>query len=260
MVHYLENKVSVIGRNQQEPTAEGEPVIESAREISIKLSGNEIKSHHCVIYRRKRLDTNDEESKTEQSAWIVSLHPVSHDCEISVNGSTVASDKEVKNGDLIAIGKRYIFMLKDPSSKVNLSSATCFSTEGAMNNVNRIGSISSDGSAFTPVKKRYVDTEISYRIDYEDHVLNVIFAAANDIAMSSSSRDQTDNCDRELAPARFLCHCIEHACFNLTMEQTQNLLFVIATNLQTILLVSITNNVTSVGVDTCAYCMSYTLY
>ncbi|XP_039253935.2 ras-associating and dilute domain-containing protein-like isoform X2 [Styela clava] len=233
LVHYLDTKVTVIGRNRVEPTTEGEPTPGTTNEVNIELLDEEIKQHHCVIYRVKD-DENTNLKTPSKAPWKVTLHLVADDCDVTVNGQSVASDKELANGDVITVGSKYIFMLKDPTSKSDLN--TNMRLGGLNPSVNRLNSIASRGSAFTPVKKRYVEMEINYRSEYEDHVLDLIFTAANDILAISSSKVHSEICNRELAPARLLIHCIEQACFNFTTEQKRSLLFVVATNLQTILL------------------------
>lgn len=184
-----------------------------------------------------RVPAEEDGSSPHYSPWKVTLHLVDDDCNVTVNGQAIASDEELNNGDIITIGTKYIFMFKDPASKDKLNSNLRLT--GMAVNTSRMGGIASKGSAFTPVKKRCVEMEINYRHEHEDSVLEVIFAAANDIVSTSSSRIRPVNCDRELAPARFIIHCIEQSCINFTLEQKKNLLFMIARNLQTILLVCI---------------------
>ena len=203
-----------------------------------KLEAPDVIRHHCVIKRKLEMDFSNLENQNEIKRWCVTINPLYSSGEVRINGGRITNKHNLQHGELISIGKHHLFMFKDPSSHVNLSSLVNLSfnnkdpdncsTEAhdSTTSLNAVGYPDEKD----PRSAGLVETVLNYKIEDEDEILRTAFNSQADF-------DNLPHC-LALYPATVICHCIIHACLNFNLQHKNDLLLKIASTLQTLVLVS----------------------
>nr|CAB3265411.1 ras-associating and dilute domain-containing protein-like [Phallusia mammillata] len=223
LVHYLKQPETLIG----------------SKASDFRLNARDVLPHHCVMKRRLEILFSDADDATDRR-WHVTVIPLHAKAEVTANGFRVTSEYSLQHGDLITIGKHSMFMFKDPSSNVNLSNKFSFSELSKSipatpeKTPTRKSQITPAKTQKSPSKsKPIMPTELTYALECEDQVLRVIFDSLKDV--------DDQSVEYPFAPAALLCQCIFHSCLNFRLENRNDLLLKIASNLQTLVLNSTRN-------------------
>jgi len=220
MVYYLKLPETLIGRKASD----------------VKLSAPDVAPHHCVIKRNIEIIFDERDGCEAAKRWSVTVTPLSSKAEVVANGRRLTSEYSMQHGDVIAVGKHYLFLFKDPMSSVDLSDKFTF---GENDLKRRPGPAAHDATgrrgteypldkvpAGQPVP--IVRTELNYTLERENDVLKEIFESASKL----------NDSEYPFAPAALLCHCVLHSSLNFRLEHKNDLLLKVASNLQTLVLVS----------------------
>ena len=208
--------------------------------MDIKLVAPDVSSHHCVIKKRLEVVFSEKENYETIKRWCVSITPLQTSSDIRINGSKISAKHPLKHGEMVSIGKHHLFMYKDPSCHLDLSTLVNLSyltsnkdgdnssTEAHGSNTS-INSLSSPHNKSTRKVSDLIETLINFESEQQNGILDEIFHLAYDVNDSTYKH----------APANLLCHCILHSCLNFPLQTKSDLLLKIASTLQTFVLVSL---------------------
>ena len=209
-----------------------------------KLMAPDILRHHCVIKKRLEIVFSEKGNDEAVKRWIVTINPLNPVAEVRINGGRISSKHALQHGEMVSVGKHHLFMFKDPSSHINLSSLVNLSylqsTRDSDNcSTEAHGSNTSLNTALSPRIQpqetakllEQIETLLNYRADNEDEILKTIFNYVKNF----------DNPPQKqvLFPATLLCHCIFHSCLNFDLQLKNDVLLKIASTMQTLVLVSL---------------------
>lgn len=198
---------------------------EERLKVDILLFAPDVLPQHCCV---KRLDSNSPTSTGKQKKTVTTLKPL-HSAPVTRNGFLLKEEVELSPGDLVGLGKHYLFMFKDPTCTSGSLSAPPWMTRLCPSS----NSCSSCGSTVTvkqfqrkPLASRWRDLEgteasLSYELEQEERVLQQIL----DTVDPSGS-------EPKLTPAFLLILCIQHSASTFELPHFRQLLLRIASQIQ----------------------------
>ncbi|XP_017274994.1 RA_Radil_like and Myo5p-like_CBD_Rasip1 domain-containing protein isoform X2 [Kryptolebias marmoratus] len=198
---------------------------EERLKVDILLFAPDVLPQHCCI---RRLDSNSQTSTGKHKKTLTMLKPL-HDAPVTRNGSILKEEVELSPGDLVGLGKHYLFMFKDPTSTSGSLNSPPWMTRLCPNS----DSCLSCGSSVTikrfqrkPLPPRWRDLEgteasLSYELEQEERVLQAIL----DMVDASGS-------EQKLTPAFLLILCIQHSASRFQLTHFRQLLLRIASQVQ----------------------------
>ena len=209
-----------------------------------KLVASDVQRHHCVIKKRLEVVFSEQDNYEAVKRWSVTINPLNPAAEVRINGGRITSKHSLQHGEMLSVGKHHLFMYKDPSSHINLSSLVNLSflqanrdsdncsTEAHGSNTSLNTAVSPRNQADEPPKLTdHIKTLLSYPVEREDEILQDIFNYISNFDNNPHKQDV-------LFPATLLCHCIVYSCLNFDLRTKNDLLLKVASTMQTLVLVS----------------------
>ena len=199
--------------------------------IDIALEAQDILPHHCWIFQRQ---VSNPLANVDECVYDISIEPINN-APVMVNGSLISSNTLLTSGDIICIGRHYMFMFKDPSSEQRDIDIQHFHPKHH-DRIEPQPEIKYESQHAQPINferpkdwvapnayinKRaleyYADTnrlKLSYRIEREDAILDYI----------GSMQPGRDGRGFGLSPAYVLVMCLEHAAYSYDQKHTKDLI------------------------------------
>ncbi|XP_047428005.1 ras-associating and dilute domain-containing protein-like [Mugil cephalus] len=203
---------------------------EERLKVDILLFAPDVLPQHCCV---RRLESNGHTSTGELKKTLTMLKPL-HGAPVTRNGFLLKEEVELNPGDLIGLGKHYLFMFKDPTSSPGTVSTPPWMTRLCPNSDSKMSSSClSCGSSIAikrrPSPPRWRDLEgteasLSYELDQEERVLREIMYML----------DISGN-EPKLTPAFLLILCIQHSASTFELTHFRQLLLRIASQIQLVM-------------------------
>ncbi|XP_019113833.2 ras-associating and dilute domain-containing protein-like isoform X1 [Larimichthys crocea] len=204
---------------------------EERLKVDILLFAPDVLPQHCCV---RRLDSHNPTSTGEHRKTLTMLKPL-HGAPVTRNGFLLKEEVELNPGDLVGLGKHYLFMFKDPTSTSGSHQTPPWMTRLCPNSDMKASCLSC-GSIVTNRKfqrkflpPRWRDPEgtealVSYELEQEDSVLQEIL-------------DLLDPSGKEpkLTPAFLLSLCIQHSASTFKPTHFRQLLLRIASQIQLVM-------------------------
>uniref|UniRef100_A0A671WSS2 Ras association and DIL domains 2a n=1 Tax=Sparus aurata TaxID=8175 RepID=A0A671WSS2_SPAAU len=209
---------------------------EERLKVDILLFAPDVLPQHCCV---RRLDSNIPATTGEHRKTLTMLKPL-HGAPVTRNGFLLKEEVELNPGDLVGLGKHYLFMFKDPTSTSGSLQTPPWMTRLCPNSTKASSSCLSCGSSISitrlqrkPLPPRWRDLEgtealVSYELEQEEQVLQEILYLL----------DPSGN-EPKLTPAFLLSLCIQHSASTFQLTHFRQLLLRIASQIQLIMWVSI---------------------
>ncbi|XP_078808021.1 ras-associating and dilute domain-containing protein-like isoform X2 [Oryzias latipes] len=193
---------------------------EEQLKVDILLFAPDVLPQHCCV---RRLDA--------QRRTLTMLKPL-HGAPVTRNGSLLKEEVELNPGDLVGLGKHYLFIFKDPTStSAPLHAPPWMARLFPDSDLKTLClSCGSSVDAKTPQRKpsplRWRDLEgreaaLSYQLEHEERVLQEIV----DMVDPSGT-------EPKLTPAFLLGLCLQHSASTFQLTHFRQLLLRIATQIQ----------------------------
>lgn len=198
---------------------------EERLKVDILLFAPDVLPQHCCV---KRLDSNNQTSTGKHKKTLTMLKPL-HGAPVTRNGFLLKEEVELSPGDLVGLGKHYLFMFKDPTSTPGSLNSPPWMTRLCPNT----DACLSCGSSITikqlqrkPSPSCWRDLEgteasLSYELEQEERVLKEILDMV----------DPSANVPK-LTPAFLLILCIQHSAATFELTHFRQLLLRIASQIQ----------------------------
>lgn len=200
--------------------------------VDILLFAPDVLPQHCCV---RRLDSSNQTSAGEQKKTLTMLKPL-HGAPVTRNGFLLKEEVELNSGDLVGLGKYYLFMFKDPTTTSGSLQSPPWMTRLCPNSDSKAAfACLSCGSFITkrcfqrkPLTPRWRDLEgtealLIYELQLEDRVLQEI------LNMFDPSGNKP-----KLTPAFLLSLCIQHSASTFELTHFRQLLLRIASQIQLI--------------------------
>ncbi|XP_032392933.1 ras-associating and dilute domain-containing protein-like isoform X1 [Etheostoma spectabile] len=202
---------------------------EERLKVDILLFAPDVLPQHCCV---RRLDS----STGEHRKTLTMLKPL-HGAPVTRNGFLLKEEEELNPGDLVGLGKHYLFMFKDPTSTSgSLQTPPWMTTLCPNADTKTSSSCLSCGSSVTikklkrkPLPPLWRDLEgteavVIYELEQEERVLQEIL----DMLDPSGS-------EPKLTPAFLLSLCIQHSAATFELTHFRQLLLRIASQIQLVM-------------------------
>ncbi|XP_054463106.1 ras-associating and dilute domain-containing protein-like [Anoplopoma fimbria] len=206
---------------------------EERLKVDILLFAPDVLPQHCCV---RRLDSNIPTSTGDLRKTLTMLKPL-HGAPVTRNGLLLKEEVELKPGDLVGLGKHYLFMFKDPTSTLGSLQTPPWMTTLCPNSDGKTSSsCSSCGSSVAmkrhrrrPSPPRWRDLEgtealVSYELEQEERVLQEVLDMV----------DPSGN-EPKLTPAFLLSLCIQHSASTFELTHFRQLLLRIAAQIQLVM-------------------------
>ncbi|XP_031717949.1 ras-associating and dilute domain-containing protein-like [Anarrhichthys ocellatus] len=206
---------------------------EERLKVDILLFAPDVLPQHCCI---RRLDSNIPTSTGEHRKTLTMLKPL-HGAPVTRNGFLLKEEVELNPGDLVSLGKHYLFMFKDPTSTSgSLQTPLWMNTLCPNSDAKTSSSCLSCGSSIAmkrlrrkPSPPRWRDLEgtealVSYELEQEERVLQEV------LDMLDPSGEEP-----KLTPAFLLSLCIQHSAATFELTHFRQLLLRIAVQIQLVM-------------------------
>lgn len=203
---------------------------EERLKVDILLFAPDVLPQHCCV---RRLDSNSQTHSGEQKKTLTMLKPL-HGAPVTRNGFLLKEEVELNPGDLVGLGKHYLFMFKDPTSISGSLHTPPWMTRLCPNSDSKTSPSCLSCSSSITIKKfqrrllppRWRDLEgteasLSYELEQEERVLQEI------LDMVDPSRNEP-----KLTPAFLLSLCIQHSASTFELTHFRQLLLRIASQIQ----------------------------
>ncbi|XP_034046340.1 RA_Radil_like and Myo5p-like_CBD_Rasip1 domain-containing protein [Thalassophryne amazonica] len=216
---------------------------EERLKVDILLFAPDVLPQHCCV---RRLDSTGPSSirpsstgpsSTEEPKRTVTMLKPLHGAPVTRNGQLLKEEVELDSGDLVGLGKHYLFMFKDPASPSGVLQTPPWMTRRCPNyNTKVLSSCSSCGSSAAvkicqrkPPPSHWRDLDgteasISYELDQEEKVLQEV------LSMLNPGGDEP-----KLTPAFLLSLCIQHSASAFELRHLRQLLLRIASQIQLVM-------------------------
>lgn len=224
VIYLMSGTSTIFGCCREHSTGEDEERLK----VDILLFAPDVLPQHCCV---RRLDSSSPASMGELNKTLTLLKPL-HGAPVTRNGFLLKEEVELSPGDLVGLGKHYLFMFKDPTSTSGSLQAPPWMTSLCLNS----SACLSCGSAVAiqrfqrrPLPPRWRDLEgtealVSYELEQEDRVLQEIL----------DMLDPSGN-DPKLTPAFLLSLCIQHSAATFQLTHFRQLLLRIASQIQLVM-------------------------
>uniref|UniRef100_UPI003AAF763C ras-associating and dilute domain-containing protein-like isoform X2 n=1 Tax=Centroberyx gerrardi TaxID=166262 RepID=UPI003AAF763C len=207
---------------------------EDRLKVDILLFAPDVLPQHCCV---RRLDsTHPASTGGEPRQTLTMLKPL-HGAPVTRNGFLLKDEVELSPGDLVGLGKHYLFMFKDPTSTSGSPQTPPWMTRLCPNYDTKVSpSCLSCGSSISikrlqrkPLPPRWTDPEgseasLSYELEQEERVLQEILVML----------DPSGN-EPKLTPAFLLSLCIQHSAAAFELTHFRKLLLRIASQIQLVM-------------------------
>ncbi|KAM3598954.1 uncharacterized protein V6R79_024667 [Siganus canaliculatus] len=206
---------------------------EERLKVDILLFAPDVLPQHCCV---RRLDSNPQSSTGEHRKTLTMLKPL-HGAPVTRNGFLLQEEVELSPGDLVGLGKHYLFMFKDPTSTSGCPQTPPWmtrlcpdsETKAAPSCLSCGSTIAAKRSQRRVLPPRWRDLEgteaaLSYQLEQEEAVLQEIL----------SMLDPSGN-EPKLTPAFLLSLCIQHSASTFQLTHFRQLLLRIASQIQLVM-------------------------
>uniref|UniRef100_A0A7N8XXW1 RA_Radil_like and Myo5p-like_CBD_Rasip1 domain-containing protein n=1 Tax=Mastacembelus armatus TaxID=205130 RepID=A0A7N8XXW1_9TELE len=203
---------------------------EERLKVDILLFAPDVLPQHCCVRRL------DQTSTGEHKKTLTKLKPL-HGAPVTRNGFLLKEEVELNPGDLVGLGKHYLFMFKDPTSTSESLQTPPWMTRLCPNsNTKASSSCLTCGSSIAmkcfqkkPIPPRWRDPEgteasLIYELEQEERVLQEIL---NMLDPSGT--------EPKLTPAFLLSLCIQHSASTFELTHFRQLLLQIASQIQLVM-------------------------
>ncbi|XP_061567080.1 ras-associating and dilute domain-containing protein-like isoform X1 [Cololabis saira] len=228
VIYLMSGTTTIFGCCREHSNGEDEERLK----VDILLFAPDVLPQHCCV---RRLDSNIQTSLGEQKKTLTMLKPL-HGAPVTRNGFLLKEEVELNPGDLVGLGKHYLFMFKDPTSLSGSLHTPPWMTRLCPNSDSKTSSSClSCGSSVAmkklqrrPLPPRWRDLEgtealLSYELEQEERVLQEI------LDMVDPSRSEP-----KLTSAFLLSLCIQHSASTFELTHFRQLLLRIASQIQLI--------------------------
>lgn len=224
VIYLMSGTSTIFGCCREHSTGEDEERLK----VDILLFAPDVLPQHCCV---RRLDSSSPASTGELKKTLTLLKPL-HGAPVTRNGFLLKEEVELSPGDLVGLGKHYLFMFKDPTSAPGSLQAPPWMTSLCLNS----SACLSCGSVVAirsfqrrPLPPRWRDLEgtealVSYELEQEDRVLQEIL----------DMPDPSGN-EPKLTPAFLLSLCIQHSAATFPLTHFRQLLLRIASQIQLVM-------------------------
>lgn len=229
VIYLLSGTTTILGCCKEHCNGEDEERLK----VDILLFAPDVLPQHCCV---KRLDSNNHTPTGEHRKTQTMLKPL-HGAPVTRNGSFLKGEVELNPGDLVGLGKHYLFMFKDPTSTSASLQTPLWMTRLCPNgDLKATSACLSCGSSVATkrvqrrtVPPRWRDLEgtealIVYELDQEERVLQEILNM-----LDPSGKEP------KLTPAFLLSLCIQHSASAFELTHLRQLLLRIASQIQLIM-------------------------
>nr|XP_033501514.1 RA_Radil_like and Myo5p-like_CBD_Rasip1 domain-containing protein [Epinephelus lanceolatus] len=206
---------------------------EERLKVDILLFAPDVLPQHCCV---RRLDSNNPSSTGDHRKTLTMLKPL-HGAPVTRNGFLLKDEVELNPGDLVGLGKHYLFMFKDPTSTPgSIQNPPWMATLCPNSDTKTSSSCLSCGSSVTikrfqrkSLPPRWRDLEgtealVIYELEQEERVLQEVL----------DMLDPSGN-EPKLTPAFLLSLCIQHSASTFELTNFRQLLLRIASQVQLVM-------------------------
>lgn len=227
VIYLMSGTTTIFGCCQEHSTGEDEERLK----VDILLFAPDVLPQHCCV---RRLDSSGQTPEGEPRKTLTMLKPL-HGAPVTRNGFLLQEEVELNPGDLVGLGKHYLFMFKDPT-RVSGPPQTPHWMSRLCPDSDSQASCSSCGSSVAVRKLRRktapprwrdlegTEASLSYELAQEERVLQEILNTAY------PSGDEP-----KLAPAFLLSLCIQHSAATFQLTHLRRLLLRIASQIQLVM-------------------------
>ncbi|GLD71333.1 ras-associating and dilute domain-containing protein-like protein [Lates japonicus] len=204
---------------------------EERLKVDILLFAPDVLPQHCCV---RRLDSQNQTSTGEHRKTLTMLKPL-HGAPVTRNGFLLKEEVELNPGDLVGLGKHYLFMFKDPTSTSGSLETPPWMTRLCPNSDTKPSSsclsCGSSIGAKRPHRKppcwrdlEGMEASLSYELEQEKKVLRQILDSA----------DPSGN-EPKLTPAFLLSLCVLRSASTFELTHFRQLLLRIASQIQLVM-------------------------
>nr|XP_019949687.1 PREDICTED: ras-associating and dilute domain-containing protein-like isoform X2 [Paralichthys olivaceus] len=229
VIYLMSGTTTIFGCCREHSNGEDEERLK----VDILLFAPDVLPQHCSV---RRLDSHSQTSTGEHRKTLTMLKPL-HGAPVTRNGFLLKEEVELNPGDLVGLGKHYLFMFKDPTSLSGSLQTPPWMIRLCPNSDTKASSscLSCGSSIATkrlqrkPLPPRWRDLEgkealLSYELEQEERVLQEILEML----------DPSGN-EPKLTPAFLLSLCIQHSASTFELTHLRQLLLRIASQIQLIM-------------------------
>uniref|UniRef100_A0A087XMQ2 Ras association and DIL domains 2a n=1 Tax=Poecilia formosa TaxID=48698 RepID=A0A087XMQ2_POEFO len=226
VIYLMSGSSTIFGYCKEHSTGEDEERLK----VDILLFAPDVSPQHCCV---RRLDSNSQSSSGKQRKTVTLLRPL-HGAPVTRNGFLLDEEVELNPGDLIGLGKHYLFLFKDPTGgsgsppappwmarlRPGSDTGTSCSSCGSCITVKRL-----QGKLPASCWRSLEGTEaaLRYELQQEERVLQEILDMV----------DPSEN-EPKLTPAFLLILCIRRSAGSFQLTHFRQLLLRIASQIQLI--------------------------
>lgn len=227
VIYLMSGTTTIFGCCREHHTGEDEERLK----VDILLFAPDVLPQHCCV---RRLDSNSQTSTGGEHRKALTMLKPLHGAPVTRNGLLLKEEVELNPGDLVGLGKHYLFMFKDPTSKPGSLHTPPWMTRLCPNSDSKTSCFSC-GSLVArkklqrkPLPPRWRDLEgteasLSYELDQEERVLQQIL----------DMLDPSGN-EPKLTPAFLLSLCIQHSASTFELTHFRQLLLQLSNQIQLI--------------------------
>lgn len=195
--------------------------------MDVLLFAPDVLPQHCCVRRQDAKEEDEGYREGERRRRAVTLLKPLHGAPVTRNGVLLKEEVELSPGDLVGLGRHYLFMFKDPTLAPGTPQAPSW-----MTSLDFRSSCASCGGA-SPKRRRPphwrdpqgAEAALCYQPEQEDQVLQQIL-------------DQADADVPKLTAAFLLSLCIQRSAAAFTPPQFRQLLLQVASRIQQVTWVS----------------------
>ncbi|KAK3559879.1 hypothetical protein QTP86_026192 [Hemibagrus guttatus] len=234
LIYSLKSRCTVFGRNSEQSNG-----VKERPAVDVTLWAPDIQPQHCCI-QRLQVTTSDLQQNDRKRSGVTVLKPF-HAALVKRNGIVISQEVELHSGDVIGLGKNYLFMFKDPNSEILGSShsvgLSCqgdspqpppVSTSFPLYQTYMLSMLEGSGTlcAAESTLPCLRDTNgqelvLFYDIEHETQVLEEIFKKVNHYEDL-----------HKLTPSFLMCLCLQQSATHFPMTDLRRLLLRIANEVQ----------------------------
>ncbi|RVE69923.1 hypothetical protein OJAV_G00082820 [Oryzias javanicus] len=217
IIYLMSGTSTIFGCCREHSSGEDEEQLK----VDILLFAPDVLPQHCCVRRRDAAAPSGEQRRT-----LTMLKPL-HGAPVTRNGFPLKEEVELNPGDLVGLGKHYLFMFKDPTSAAaSLHAPPWMAQLFPDSKTSCVSCGSSKTSPRTPSPPRWRDPQgqevsLSYEPEHEERLLQEIVEAAD-----------PGGAEPKLTPAFLLCLCIQHSAAAFQLSHVRQLLLRIAARIQ----------------------------
>ncbi|KAG7325288.1 hypothetical protein KOW79_011604 [Hemibagrus wyckioides] len=232
LIYSLKSRCTIFGRNSEQSDG-----VKEHPAVDVTLWAPDIQPQHCS-FQRLQVTTSDLQQNDRKRSGVTVLKPF-HAALVKRNGIVISQEVELHSGDVIGLGKNYLFMFKDPSSEILVSHSVGLSCQGdspqpppapptsfPLYQTCMLSTSEGSGTLCESTLPCLRDTNgqelvLFYDVEHETQVLEEIFKKLN----------HYENLHK-LTPSFLMCLCLQQSATHFPMTDLRRLLLHIANEVQ----------------------------